>query len=103
MGHEHAKPGVVIDLNVFGENKSTALVKESKFEVIRMVVEAGKSIPPHKVDGPISVQCLVGECTFFVEQEPRKLFPGSWLYLPADTIHSIESKEKTILLVTILL
>ncbi|HQX50576.1 MAG TPA: cupin domain-containing protein [Planctomycetaceae bacterium] len=102
MAHEHAKPGTVIDLNTFGEDKSTALVKETKFEVIRMIVEASKSIPPHKTDGPVTVQCLRGKCKFFVGEEPRELVPGSWLYMAGGTMHAIEAEETTVLLVTIL-
>jgi len=102
MAHEHARPGTVVDLNTFGEDKSTALVKETTFEAIRMLVSAGKSIPPHKTNGPITVQCLSGKCKFFVGEEPRELVPGSWLYLTGGTMHAIEAEEKTVLLVTIL-
>ncbi|QDS97573.1 cupin domain-containing protein [Adhaeretor mobilis] len=102
MAHEHAQPGVVLDLNTFGGSTSTAVVKEKNFEVIRIVVEAGKPIPPHKVEGPITVQCLSGRCTFFVGEEPRELVSGSWLYLTGGTIHALESEENAILLVSIL-
>lgn len=102
MAHAHAAPGEVIDLNVFGATKSTAVVKEESFEVIRIVVESGKPIPPHKVDGPITVQCLSGTCTFFVGEEPRTLTPGSWLFLAGGTKHALESESTAILLVTIL-
>jgi len=103
MAHVHAKPGELIDLNTFGESKSTALVKEKdKFEVIRMKIVAGKTIPPHKTDGPITVQCLSGKCKFFVGDEPRELVPGSWLYLSGGKMHSVEADVDTVLLVTII-
>ncbi len=102
MAHEHAKPGVVIDLNTFGETTTTALIKERKFEAIRIVLKSGKSIPPHKVDGPITVHCLSGKCTFFVDKEPRELVPGSWLYLQGGAMHALEAEKTSILLVTIL-
>ena len=102
MADEHATPGRVIDLNRFGESVSTALVKEAAFEVIRIVLEPGKPIPAHKVDGPITVQCLSGRCTFFVEQQPRELVPGSWLYLRGGTMHALEADETSTVLVTIL-
>ncbi len=101
MAHEHAAPGVVVDLNTFGGSKSTAVVKEKTFEVIRIAVEAGKPIPPHKVDGPITVQCLSGKCTFFVGEEPRQLVPGSWLYLTGGTMHALASDEDATLLLSI--
>lgn len=103
MAHAHANPGEVINLSTFGEDKSTALVKEKRFEVLRLLVEAGKSIPEHKVDGPITVQCLSGKCTFCVGTESRELTPGSWLYLTGGALHSVDGGEETsVLLVTIL-
>ena len=80
MAHEHAKPGTVIDLNTFGEDKSTALVKETKFEVIRMIVEASKSIPPHKTDGPVtgcSVSAASASSSWVKNRESWFRAPGS--------------------------
>ncbi len=102
MAIEHAVPGKVIDLTTFGETKSTALVKEEKFEAIRLHLDPGKKIPPHRVDGPITVHCLSGRCTFFVEDGPRALVAGSWLYLEGGTMHSLEAEEESTVLVTIL-
>lgn len=102
MAHEHAEPGVVIDLNSFGGTASTAVVKEKDFEAIRLYLSPGKKIPPHKVDGPITVHCLSGSCTFFVEDEPRELVPGSWLYLEGGKMHALEAEESCTALVTIL-
>lgn len=102
MAHQHATPGTVVDLNTFGEGQSTAVVKEKRFEVIRLVVEADKPIPSHQVEGPITVQCLSGRCTFLVDGNPRAMSPGSWLYLAGGTPHALTSDETCTLLVTIL-
>jgi quercetin dioxygenase-like cupin family protein len=102
VAQEHAEPGIVIDLNTFGEMASTAVVKEKEFEAIRIYLSPGKKIPPHKVDGPITVHCLSGKCTFFVKDEPRSLAPGFWLYLEGGTMHSLQAEEECTVLVTIL-
>ncbi len=102
MAIEHAEHGQVIDLNTFQTEKSAALVKTDQFEVIRVVVDVEKPLPPHKVEGPITVQCLSGQCTFFVDKEPRKLGPGAWLFLNGGSTHAVEASESTSLLVTIL-
>ena len=102
MAVEHAEPGTVIDLNSFGGTASTAVVKEKEFEAIRVYLSPGKKIPPHKVDGPITVHCLSGRCTFFVGDEPRELVPGSWLYLEGGAMHALETEEACAVLVTIL-
>ena len=102
MAHEHASPGGVIDLLTFGETMSTALVKERDFESILLRLAPGKSIPDHKVDGPITVQCVSGRCTFSVDQQPRELVTGSWLFLHGGTIHALHAAESCVVLVTIM-
>lgn len=102
MAIEHATHGSVIDLGSFGDGKTTAVVKESLFEVIRVVVHPGKPFPEHKVDGPITVQCLSGSCNFSIEQKPSELKAGSWLYLDGGVKHAIDASEECVLLVTIL-
>jgi quercetin dioxygenase-like cupin family protein len=101
MSIPHAEHGQVIDLSTF-HTESAALVKTGAFEVIRIVVGAGKSLPSHKVEGPITVQCLSGRCTFFVDDQPRELSPGAWLYLSGGTQHAVKAAETSVLLVTIL-
>lgn len=103
MAYKHATPGDVMDLSTFGESQTTALVKTPQFEAIRIVMQPGRPIPAHKVDGPITVQCLSGECTFLVGDESRQLVAGSWLFLTGGTMHALESQEPCVLLVTILL
>ena len=105
MAIEHATPGEVIDLKTFGpENTDThtvALVKTEHFEVIRMFVRAWNTVPPHKLDGPITVQCLRGEARFVVGAEPQTIRAGEWLYLEGGELHSIEAISDCVLLVTI--
>jgi quercetin dioxygenase-like cupin family protein len=106
MAIEHAALGEVVDLGTFGpENTDThtvALVKTDQFEAIRMFVRAGTTVPPHKVNGPITVQCLRGEAAFFVGSEPRDLKPGTWLHIEGGKEHAIEAKTDCVLLVTII-
>ena len=103
MAIEHAKPGQAIDLAThFADAKTTALVKTDDFEVIRVALAAGGKLPPHKVDGPITVQCLSGQCTFFVGESPREMTAGTWLYLSGGTMHTVEAETAAEILVTIM-
>jgi hypothetical protein len=72
MALQQARPGEPIDVRPLGQappqSKTTTLVKTKALEIIRLVIPAGKEIPPHKVPGR-------GEgwvCTGF---RPRALLP----------------------------
>ncbi len=81
--------------------KTKALVKTEHFESIRLCIPAGKTIPPHKAKGPITVQCLQGKVNFNVGEVENSLDPGDWLYLEAEQLHSLEGVEHSTLLLTL--
>ena len=64
MALPHASPGQPIDIRPLGDalagTKTVALFKSRDLEVMRVVLLAGKSLPPHKVPGEITIQCIEG-------------------------------------------
>ncbi|MEX2015279.1 MAG: cupin domain-containing protein, partial [Candidatus Hydrogenedentales bacterium] len=84
------------------ENTSNALVKTDAFEAILMHLPAGKTVPPHAVEGPIIVHCLEGSVNFPVDGQPRPMRAGDWMHLAAGQSHAVEALEESRLLVTIL-
>ena len=102
MALQHTKAGEVVDLTRINKEKSIALLKHQCFEVMHLSISAGKTIAPHKVPGPITALCLTGACIFSVENAPRELTSGSWLYLEGGVMHAVEALEETQILVTIL-
>jgi quercetin dioxygenase-like cupin family protein len=107
MAIPHAKPGEVVDVRPLGSGLSAAgtwtIVKTDTLEVIRIVLPAGKELPPHKVPGEITVQCLEGKVEFRSGELTRELTGGMFLYLEGDAEHSLRTSENSSLLVTILL
>ena len=106
MGSVHAVVGKTMKLllseSELGQAKTTALVKTSYFETIRLCVHASQEIPPHKTKGPITVQCLQGNVVFVVGDTENEMVPGDWLYLEGGQIHSLKGIEDSTLLLTIL-
>lgn len=107
MAIPHAKPGEVIDVRPLGAAIATTntytIVKTDALEVIRIVVAAGKKLPPHKVPGEITVQCLEGKVEFSVDELKRELTAGTMLYVAGAGKHAVHAIEDSSLLVTILL
>lgn len=106
MAIPHAKSGEVIELSLaaaLATTQTTALVKTSRLEVIRLIVPAGKDIPTHKAKGEITVQCLEGRTAFTTEGITQELTSGQLLYLAAGEPHSLKGIEDSSLLLTIAL
>ncbi len=74
MAIPHAAPGIPVDLRrpdePLSQAQTSALVKTNAFEAIRMVIPKGHEVcRNHRVDGPITVQCLEGQIAFTADSE----------------------------------
>ena len=96
-----------MDVRPLGAALTTAatrtLVKTDSFDVIRMIVPAGKEIPTHKAKGELIVQCLEGKIAFTACGKTHELEAGQLLYLPTGEPHSLRGIEDGSLLLTVLL
>ncbi len=105
MAIPHATPGVPVDLRPADESlgalRTTALVKEARFEAIRMVIPKGREIAHHQVDGPITVQCLEGCIAFTARGQTVELKAGQWLFLRGGDEHALAGIEDASVLLTI--
>jgi quercetin dioxygenase-like cupin family protein len=95
-----------VDLRPAGESpseaRSAALVKESSFEAIRMVIPKGHEIARHQVEGAITIQCLDGRIAFTAGGKTHDLKSGHWLYLLGGDPHSLVGIEDSTILLTII-
>lgn len=80
-----------------------ALFKDTHLEVIHMNLAAGKSLPSHQVNGPITIQCLSGDLQVGLEAGNKTMRAGDLLYLAADLPHAVLAVTNTSFLVTIVL
>ena len=83
--------------------RTEALFKTAQLEVIRLVLRAGKSFPPHQVPGDITVQCLAGRLAVTADGHTRTLEPGQLLYLGGGVVHSVLALDDACGLVTMVL
>ena len=106
MAQPHAKPGDVVDLNPLGSGlraaKTTALVKETHFEAIRLIVHEGVEIPAHAVPGNLTLHCLEGEIILGLKSGDIILQAGQWVYLERNEEHAVRGIVDSSLLLTIL-
>lgn len=107
MAIPHAAPGQIVDVGALGARLSTektsALFKSRDLEVMRLVLQAGKSLPPHKVPGEITVQCVEGALRIGADGQSHVLRAGHLLYLAGDVLHDVLALEDSSALVTVAL
>jgi quercetin dioxygenase-like cupin family protein len=82
--------------------RSTTLLKSTGLELIRLVIPAGKKIPPHRASGEITVQCLEGHVAFSHDGRDIELRPGDLVYLCPKEFHSLKGLADSSVLVTLL-
>ncbi len=107
MAIAHAQPGQPVDVSPLGPRlageKTVALFKSEQLEVIRLVLQAGKALPPHKVPGEITIHCLEGRMAVGADGTQHVLAAGQLLYLGGDVLHDVRALEDASALVTIVL
>lgn len=82
--------------------RSTSLLKSAGLELIRLVIPAGKQIPPHRAPGEITVHCLEGRVAFSHEGRELELGPGDLVHLCPKEFHSLKGIADSSALVTLL-
>lgn len=107
MAIHHAVSAEIIDVRPLGERlketRTRTLVKTDSLEIIRIVLPAGKLLPPHRVEGEITVQCLEGRIAFDADGTVHELSEGKMLSLAGGATHALRGIEDASVLVTILL
>lgn len=85
------------------KSKRTAktLVKEGPLRVLVVALDAGGKLEEHSVDGPFTVQCLMGKVVSHVGGSTKELRTGDLLVVDTGVAHDIEAKEAATLLITI--
>lgn len=85
------------------KSKRTAktLVKSGPMRVLLVAIDEGGTIEEHAVDGPFSVQCLIGRAVVRLPGEVKEVRVGDLLVVDSGVTHDVEAKEPAALLITI--
>lgn len=106
MSLPHPSSGDVIDVRPLGdkllEAASIALVRTDDFEVMRLILPKGKSIPEHHVPGEITLQCMEGVIEIQAHDKTQQLQTGELIYLQGNTPYAIFALQNSSVLMTML-
>ncbi len=107
MALAHAGSGEPWDVKPLGdalsETRTSALFKAENLEVIRLVLPAGHVLPPHRVPGEITLQCLEGELVVETQGQVRRLKANQLLFLAGGELHKVVAAQASSALLTIAL
>ncbi len=107
MALVHAASGQVLDANPLkarmASERTSALFKGRDLEVMRLILAAGKSLPPHKVPGEITIHCLEGSLEIELDASTVRLDAGRLLYLEGGAMHGVTARVDSSALVTLAL
>jgi quercetin dioxygenase-like cupin family protein len=105
MALHHAVSGEIIDLKKPPQDApsgaSTALLRTGGIEVIRRVLQAGKSVPVHEVKGDITLQCLEGSFRLAAHGTTQTMQAGQLAYIAACEPYSMQADGESVVLMTI--
>lgn len=80
---------------------TSAILKASELEIIRVVVPAGKTLPQHQVPGEITLLCIEGEVQLVTPGNMQALHPHDFVHLEGGTPHALTGITDASLLLTI--
>ena len=107
MAIAHVQSGDPVDVRPLGARfegaQSAALFKSRDLEVMRLVLPQGKSMPLHRVQGEVTLQCLEGSLEVTVAQRCQMLEAGHLMYLSGGVPHGLLARSDATALLTIAL
>ena len=107
MAITHAASGQIVDVQALGEGlvdaRTVALFKTDELEVMRLVMQADKTMPSHSVKGEITIHCLEGEAELILDGRNQRLKAGQMVWLEGSVEHGLMALRDSSLLLTIVL
>lgn len=80
--------------------QSATLLETNQLQLIRLVVPAGKEIPPLRMPTEVTVHLIEGEVRFFHDGLETEMLPGDVIFLCPQELHSLRGIKDSTVLVT---
>lgn len=81
---------------------SRAIHSDDDVRVVLFSFAAGQQLSDHTAAMPVTLEVVEGEADIGLEGEMVDARPGTWMYLPANTPHSVTARTPLTLLLTLL-
>lgn len=97
MALTHTPAGEVFSGRPLGEALGTTrthtLVRDTDLQVIRLVLQAGQTLPEHRVPERLVIQCVEGSITFETQGKRLTLGPGELCHIAGGQAHAVHATQ----------
>ena len=83
------------------KRSASILVKKGPIRVSVQALDEGGQLENQSVDGPFTIQCLLGRVQVSVQGRDHRISTGDLLVVDAGVAHDISAEEASVLLVTV--
>ena len=83
------------------KRSASVLVKTGPIRVSVLALDEGGQLEGQSVDGPFTIQCLLGRVRVSVQGRDHRISTGDLLVVDAGVAHDISAEEASVLLVTV--
>ena len=78
------------------------LVNEPEMRIVLLCLRAGQQVPEHQTNGPVNVQVVRGQVTFYDGPDPCEMSAGMLVRVEANRPHRVVAHQDSALLVTLI-
>ena len=89
------------DLLARSGRSARTLVKDGPLRLTLIALAAGGNMPPHRAEGPVTIQLIEGDVVFDVAEREYPLVPGEVLVLASGVQHGVRSTGGCVFLLTV--
>ena len=81
---------------------SRAIYNDDDVRVVHFSFAAGQQLSDHTAPVPVTLEVVEGNASITLGDDAVDGRPGTWVYMPADTPHSVSADTPLVLLLTLL-
>ncbi len=88
---EFAKDGIV----------SKTFLERPEVKMVLFCMSKGQMLSEHTSSMPAAIHTLRGNAIIKLGEEDHEASPGTWIYMPANTVHAITAEDDLVFLLTL--
>jgi quercetin dioxygenase-like cupin family protein len=81
---------------------SRTLYQDDATKVVLFGFDAGQELSEHTASVPAIIHVLRGEGTLTLDNDRKEARPGTWVYMPANLLHSVTAQTPLTMLLVML-